>query len=191
MPNFKFTYKPLNLSTELYLYMYWIDKLLPSCCKTRQNPPESIMRSSSTIPDIQITPLQESPTIIYEERLKPNITSSNSVKIENLSQIELLKAPELSQDFTDSRRSTGFTAASAEHLVPVPATPDPGTIICSYCNKETQGFCPACPFKRYCSGCYEMIHTDKQKFHLFVAYSLQKKGTIKDFENLAKIKKIK
>lgn len=178
--------------------MHWVDKFLPSCCKSRPNPPESVKKSSSLLNELQISPLSDD-QIIESHSNSPKLKSISVQFGESLIKpVDSLKVPEYSQVLTDSRRSTGFTEhpiphsiLPAQQVVLSPEVPGPEVILCSFCNKETQGYCPACPFMRYCSDCYSVQHTEKQKFHLFIAYSLQKKATIKEFNNLAVIKKIK
>lgn len=182
--------------------MHWIDKLLPSCCKTRSNPSETITKSSSFLAELEISPLSDhkiTESLSYSPKNKSVQFNESEIKL-----TESLKAPEYSQVLTDSRRSTGFTATSTEHpksnsilpgqqviLNPNLSKPGPEVILCSFCNKETQGYCPACPFMRYCSDCYSIQHAEKRKFHLYIKYSSPKKEKKNEYNNLAIIKKIK
>ena len=48
-------------------------------------------------------------------------------------------------------------------------------LICGVCAELAEGYCPACPYKRFCTECFADDHRDKPGIHRFVSYEKKRK----------------
>jgi hypothetical protein len=142
--------------------MYWIDKLLPACCKTRGSSEKQ--RKKPDLPDLSITFKNEACLNLQEEDRKE------------------LKLGKISE----SRRSTNFTADTFKDL----QSNDRHVLLtCEKCGLEATGYCPSCPHKRFCSECFEIMHKNLSGLHKFIEYKTSRSASKQDLKNLIKIKK--
>ena len=132
--------------------MYWIEKILPSCCSNRpssnQNPSKS---PSSFLPQINV--------ICESSDLPDSQEESKTQK------------PKAS---TQSRRSTNYTINSSDLSSIMIGNLYSETLACAICSNPAKGFCPSCPNLRYCQSYYNQTHKKTSKFHKFISYSYKK-----------------
>jgi hypothetical protein len=139
--------------------MSWIFNIIPACCSKRTSP-EKQDKATNTIPEIKVFPARE-----------PSDESEVNDKIDDLA----LKPFQPNH----SRRSTNYTACSFEVSTKNQTSTE---LVCGICGKPAEGYCPSCPFKRYCKVCYLNEHSNRINLHVFVSY--RKEKVFKDFKPL-------
>ena len=153
--------------------MHWFSKILPTCC-TKRPETEEIKTQCVTLPEINLL-YSESSVEDLAIKEKKNDTED---KDENLLNVQ-----------NQSRRSTNFTNFSFNLTGKKENPPEDRTervqimknkqktdeLICGVCGDLAEGYCPACPFKRYCKVCFAREHGDKISIHGFVSYEKKRK----------------
>lgn len=155
--------------------MYWIDKFLPNCCTNRNIQEKGELRKVKTfMPEIHITPQVDFSQIMPELK---------SAQEEEKIPINILKQP--SKLISDSRRSTNFTEESLENFSKTQIL-----LKCDNCKNDAQGYCPACPSKRFCPQCFSDMHQSSSDLHQFIKYATKTKLNKQEYKKLIKIKSL-
>jgi hypothetical protein len=126
--------------------MQWVSSIFSTCCIFRK---KAIAdgKSSSLSLDVNVS--------FYHDTFADDPKS--------ISHVERNNQPE------NTRQVTTFTDSPL--FVPQKKSSVPRyMILCNVCKKSAQGYCPACPFKRYCEKCFSLEHGENIKMHFFVAY---------------------
>lgn len=168
--------------------MSWFQKILPNCCSSRgSSQPKDLNKSTislDVLPEVEILPSKDLP-----ENPKSDIINYNQTKTIDEESKGLL-CPNISiqkKDFIESRRSTNCTITALDSAVLLL-----GTFTCFSCSKEAEGYCPACPNRRFCQGCYMRKRKNyKGPSHAYVAYSnSNKRISNKRLSSVIKVKSL-
>lgn len=138
--------------------MDWLNTIIPSCCSKRPSNPiiQSAQIYSSTIESINIEPDNKS----FE---KNQMQDPEDLRLQS-SEFNVIKLIPCFESTNSISR-----AATDSSLRPN----DQATIIlkCSICNNPADGFCVACPYKKFCKNCHTSQHSQTSPLHKFCKYS--------------------
>lgn len=146
--------------------MYWVERLLPSCCTSRK-PPETITNQkpdSATINQLDMLSIDEA---FSQEELTKNEMFSLSSSEEHLENTQVSSEVIIEIHKPIGNIPDTIRKSSIEKSVT-------SILLCGYCESLALGYCPACPTLRFCRECYNANHVIQQKPHQFISYMERK-----------------
>ena len=158
--------------------MHWLSMILPGCCTKRQDS-EEVKEGSVALPEINLMCGESLGDYLEIKQQGKEDEEGTGMNMKSQS----TRSTNFSFDLTGKKQSSLGDGTEG-----VKGFKDGGRadgLYCGVCGQAAEGYCPACPFKRFCKMCFDDEHGEKMRIHEFVSYEKKRK-----LRNLSKMKMI-
>lgn len=153
--------------------------ILPNCC-TKRPDCEEVKKECVTLPEVD---LMDCESLMDDLEIKGKGKGN-----EDGSDMNMKSQSRRSTNFTNfsyslTGKKEGKLGGGNEGLRDLKRKESPNELYCGTCGQAAEGYCPACPFRRFCKLCFDCEHGEKMRIHQFVTYEKKRK-----VGNLSKMK---